>query len=477
MKERISVLTYKYRISILFFMFMFLILSLAPLSGDVIDNYLIKDYKIIDVLKGSFSSFLISFFSHNKLIFNLVFSFLFALFINNSNSIIKEIRNKNFYLFMVIVVLAVGYLTFSYNYMSIEGVVLYTIPSLLIFLYFINFSKNEKDYRKLILFLFLSIVIINLNIVLGISFFIANIIYLLINKKMDNKTKLIFIVVQLINIISIIGIKNINFNFVITDYINIKDNISSTIKNLFSNNILLFVLGAIPINFYLKTQLKSNMYRRIKIFLFNVPLIFSLIYNFGNYFPVNIDLILTRYSGFFAVENYYYIGYFLVYFYFLIRSIKHFVKDRNILIFLNAFQLISIILFVLSIFTKDFQSPVFIFVIFNICLTTFILLTEIRVKIYPRLTILLASLIFIYYILSFLTIRIIENKRIDYINKQLDEKKEKIIIMANPIRLIVDSNPKEENFDLIKEYYNIPKEKIIYVEYVGIFKKIESKVK
>lgn len=476
MKEKIEIINVKYRITVISFLFFMLIFSISPLSGDVIDEFLLNS-NLFDFFKSNDSSMLVSFFANNKFIFNLILSGLIAVFIHNVNSLITNIRNKYFYLFILIEILLVSYFTFAYNYMSVRGALLFTVPSILMFLYFINLNKILKKFDRIVLFIILSIIIINLNVVLGIYFLIGNLLYFYFNKEFDRKTKLILLGVQLINILSVIGLNNIDSSFIVNDAIAIRQNISLSIKNLFSNNILLFIIGVIPINYYLKDNLKANMYRRIKLFVFNIPLIFSIFYNFANYIPVNFELILVRYSGVFAVENYYYLGYFLVYIYFLILTINHFVSSNKIRSILNTTQLISLLILIQSIITNDFDYGLNIFIILNLCLTSFILFTEIKIKIYPRLTILATVLLFLYYIVMFSTIRILENKRVNYIDKQIIENKEKIVITGNPFRLLLNMNPSKENYEIVKKYYKIPDEKKIEVKFVGILEKIEKKVK
>lgn len=462
MKERLKELNYKYRLSIVFFMFLFLILSLSPLSGDVILEFDLGRNTIRNI---NLDNFLVNFFANNKFLFNFLFAGLLSSFIYTINTLVDNIRNKHFYLFIVIELLLVGVLTFSYNYTSIKGAIFYTIPALLIFLYFIYFNK------KILLNLILSLVIINLNFTLGLYFFIANIIFFILSK--ENK-KWWLLLVQALNLFLI---QNMNLNMFVGDLSLLQSNISLSIKNLFSNNILIFILGAVPINYYLKDNLKKNMYRRVKLFIFNIPLIFALSYNFGNYFPVNLDLILTRYSGVFAVENYYYLFYFILYIYFYIMSINHFIKNDRLKNYLNIFQLISILIFIQSVLEINFDRSLFIFIIFSVIISNLLMFSYIKVKIYPRLMILITASLFIYYISIFTTIRILENKRVEFIKEQIAKNNEKIVIMASPFRLILKSNPVPSNFDKIKEYYKIPQEKNVEVEYLGIFKKIEKKVK
>lgn len=479
MKEKLSILNYKYKVSIIAFMFFLVLFSITPLSGDVIEISLTHSGNFLEMFKdGSrdIDLYLVSFFANNRLFFNILFSGLLAIFIYNANSLISEVRNKHFYLFVIILMLLVSYFTFSYNYMSIKGAVTYTIPSLLMLLYFIRFKVVLNNKNNFIFFLLSLIIIINLNVLLGIIFLIGNIIYFILNKNLNKK---FLIVILLVGIVNVLYKKGFNFdsNIFINNYSSFKENISLSIKSIFSNNILLFILGMVPINYYLKEKLPSNMYRRVIVFMINIPLFFSLSYNFGNYIPVNFELILTKYSGVFALENYYFIGYFLLYIYLLVLTTIYFVKNNYLKNILISLETIFIILFILSTLMKNIDQGIYIFILLSMVLIILILFTEIKIKIYPRMVILFAFLFVSYYLSIFTLVRVLENKRVEFIKKEISEFKHTIVIPANPIRILYRTNPDNWDKDLVKKYYNIPEDKDIDVFYIGIFKKIEERVK
>ena len=72
----------------------------------------------------------------------------------------------------------------------------------------------------------------------------------------------------------------------------------------------------------------------------------------------------------------------------------------------------------------------------------------------------------------------IDVTRKEYIEEQLKYDEQIIEVKANPIYLIWRYNPvtifQQKDF---KKYYNIPQDKELDVKYLGIFEKIERKIK
>lgn len=485
MKEQIDRLNYKHRITLFTFLFFLILCALCPLSGDDLRSSvigrggLLECIKNIDILDGRIvSSFFVNFFSYNKLLFDISFAFLISYFVKICNDLMGNVKSKYFYLYPLIGVLLVSTFTFSYSYMSINSCVCYTFPTLLFFIYFYNLIKEQELGKgSIVIQALISIFITLSNIHIAIIFLIANILYFLIFKikKIDIKY-IILIILQVVLIsISLFNIKN---NFFYTSYEEIINNTSYFIESIFSENIVLMIIGAIPINFYLSEKLKGHIYSRVVITIFDIILIFSLCYNFFNYSPVHLNLILSKYNGVFAVENWYYIFYFLIYIILFILSVNYYVQERKLKKIFNVLLISSIVMGLFIFISPIFDKGNIILIIFIITFITCILAREIDVKMYSRFVLISFYILVVYYISMFGIIKYIDFSRNNYIKEQLDNNSSNIVVRANPIYLVWRYNP-TDYFQLkdFKEYYGIDEDKNIEVKHFGVFEEIEKKVK
>lgn len=483
MKEKLETINFKYKVSLFTFLFFLFIGALSPISGADWKSYIIgkegfiECFKNINISDGRIvSGFLINFFSYNKILFDICFALLMSGFVKICNNIMGTSKNKYYFLYPLIGVLLVSTFMFSYNYTSITSTVAYTFPAIMFFFYFYNFLKDEMtkiDYVKQILL----IVFISLSSIhLAITFFITNLVFLAFNSKYNKKIKnLILLIINFILVIvSLTTIKNSLFYTEIND---ITGNISYMIENVFSKNIVLIIIGAIPINYYLSEKLKENTYGRVVITVFNLILFFSLSYNFFNYSPVNLNLILSKYSGIFATENWYYIFYYIIYMVLFVISMNHFIKSKRTKLMLNMFSVASLILIILTIISPLFDLGNIVFICFTIIIIACLLAKEINTRVYVKIVKLALTLLVFYYISMFGVIKYIDVTRTNYIKEQIDAKDTRIEVKANPIYLVWRYNPDYFQSNDFKKYYEIPNNYTIEVKYFGIFEKIEKKVK
>lgn len=489
MKERIKVIDFKYKITILTFLFFLIITSLAPISGGDWNSYLIGKGGFISSIKNMnlndgriISGFLINFLSYHKPLFNLIFSYLMSLFVHCVNNAMGYVKNKYFYLFPFIGLLLVSTFTFSYNYVSITSAVAYTFPSLLTFLYFsyiwrkTTFSFTIKEY---ILLTLMAIYISLSSIHISTIFLLGNILFYLKmvkSKKSFPKAYSFIIIFQILSfILSLLSIDKSLFYGTLDEGVT---NITRYIDTIFSRNIILIIIGAIPINYYLNDKLETCIYKRVIITLFDLILIFSLAYNFYNYSPVNLNLIINKYFGVFAVENWYYIFYFITYLILFFLSLNYIIKNRKTKQYLNLFFMMSFIVSIFSIISPIWDEGNNIFILLFIIFSNSIILKELDIKIYKKLVIVSTIILLIYYISMMMITKYIDVTRKEYIEEQLKYDEQIIEVKANPIYLVWRYNPvtifQQKDF---KKYYNIPQDKELDVKYLGIFEKIERKIK
>lgn len=485
MKEKINNINFKYKVTTFTFILFLIIEALSPISGADWKSYVIGKEGIIssinniNILDGRIiSGFLVNFFSYNKILFDFCFALMISQFVKMCNDIMGTVKTRYLYLYPLIGLLIVSVFTFSYNYLSVTTTVTYTFPAIVFFSYFYTIIKEEEWTNSTFIRLFLFTLFICLSSIhFAIMFFITNFVFFIINDKRDNRIKY-FILLSVSFISIIISLMLLKTSLVYTDIDTIKNNIPTLIENVFSNNIILLILGAIPINMFLYEKLKENTYVRVVISLFDLILLFSLSYNFFNYSPVNLNLVISKYGGIFATENWYYIFYFLTYLVLYIVSINYFVKNRRVKRIFNMFMLSSIILMIFSLISPIFDVGAMILFVLSMIFITCILAKEANTKVFVKLVKASIVVLTIYYLGLFAVVKYIDVTRTDYIKEQLDNDASIIEVKANPTYMIWRYNP-VDYFQLkdFKEYYNIPSDSSIEVKYFGIFEKVERKIK
>ena len=484
MKEDIEKITFKYKLTIKVFFFFLILTFLCPLSGDDWKSYLIgmdglgACFNNIDFSKGILGGFLINFFSYNKLLFDIFFALTIANFVKMTNDLVGKAKTKNMFLYPFVFILSVSAFTFSYNYMSVTGTVAYTIPIIFIFLFFYILLKDEEihagDFIQLLL---LGAYICLSSIHIALAFFITSLIYFIFSNRRKSNYKyfiisaveLIFLVISLTQIKSNIFYTNANF---------LLDNISNYIRGVFSENILLILVGAVPINMYLFEKLKSDNYKRVVITLFDLILIFSLSYNFFNYSPVNLNLILSKYNGIFATENWYYIFFFITYIALFICSTNHYISNRKLKLTFNSLLILSILLSIISVISPSFDKGNYLFIIFTIIMITCVLFKYMNAKVYVKIVRAATFVLVIYYGAMLGITKYVDMTRTDYIKEQIESKESVIEVKANPLYLVWRYNPvdyfQKKDF---KKFHKIDDNKEIEVKYFGLFEKIEKRIK
>ena len=483
MKEKLDKINFKYKITLFTFILFLIIEALSPISGDdwryfvIGKGGLVSSFENINILDGRIiSGFLVNFFSYNKLLFDISFAFLISQFVKMCNDLMGSVKTKYLYLYPLIGVLLVSVFTFSYNYVSLNSTITYTFPSVIFIMYFYELLRRGKLTNKtLIKLLFYSIFICLSSIHIGITFLIANIIYFIIK---GNKDKIKYIILLIIDLICIIFSLSLLENSLFYTNIESINNIPYLIENIFSNNILLIILGAIPINLYLYEKLKNNTYVRVIITLFDLILVFSLSYNFFNYSPVNLNLVLRRYHGIFAIENWYYIFYFIIYVVLFVLSLNYFIKNKRVKEMFNILMISSIILGIMLLVSPIFDKGNIILFILSLIMITCVLAVDMNTKVLVKVVKIVSVLLVVYYLSIFSVIKYIDVTRTSYIKEQLDEKSTNIEVKANPTYLIWRYNP-VDYFQIkdFKEYYEIPDNNTIEVKYFGIFERVEKRIK
>ena len=484
MKEKIKNLDFKKKVTIFTFLLFLIIGILSPISGDDWKNYVIGRKGLLEVFNNInikdgrvFSGIIIPFLTYHKLLFNILFALLISKFIDICNEFQGKGKSKFAYLHPLIAILAVSTFIFSYNYMSVESTIAYTFPILLFIDFFYILTKNDElTAKNIIQLFFISIFVTLSSIHIAIAFFVANLLYFIIASK-DKKNIYSFLLIVTELILLLISMSMIEYNLVITNVNEVLGNIPYMIESVFSKNILTIIIGSIPINLYLYEKLKDKTYGRVAITLFDIILVFSLSYNFFNYVPFNINLILKKYSGIFATENWYYIFYFITYLVLFFISVNYYLKNKKEKIMVNTFIISSILLMIFSMSSNLFNEGNIAFIVFTTIFISVKIVKE-KLAVHVKSVIALTFILVVYYLSMFSVIKYIDITRTNYIKEQNDAEVSYVEVKANPIYLVWRYNPIDyfQHRDF-KEYYKIKKESSIEVKYFGVFEKIERRVK
>lgn len=486
MKERFEILNYKYRIVILTFLFFLIITTLCPLSGEDLGYYLVGKENIFDninILDGRIiTGLLVPFFCSNKILFNIVFSLLISLFVYECNNVLGVVKCKYYYLLPFFNILLVSVFTFSYSYMSVSSTVTYTFPTLIIFIYFLELVKREDYLFKFKDYALISLVVLYVSfssVFIALTFALTNFLFYLLCLKRKKNISNVYILILILQTLAVI----ISFAFIdkVFFYENINKMLSflpSYIDNVFSKNIVFVFLSIIPINYYLNEKLGDFVYKRVIITFFDAIVVFSITYNFYYYVPVNMNLVISKYFGVFATENWYYIFYYLIYYVLYFCTIRYFVKAKKVKDILTILYLSTIFLNIFNLLSPMWDVGNTVYNVFFMILSLSVLFKDIEIKIYPKFTILMLTLLIFYYASMFGITKYIDKTREEYIDEQVEAKSKIIEVKANPLYLVWRYNPvnffQEKDFKL---YYDIPEDSQIEVKYFGIFEKIKNKVK
>ena len=489
MKERLKVLDYKYNILTIFFFFVLIISLLAPLSGNDWVNFVNGKEGIIDNIKnityyngGLLSDVLSGLFTNSKGIFALFFAIIFTLTLYNVYPLLGKVDNKNNYLLIPLFLLLVGVETFSYNYVSVTGCVCYTIPTLAIinyFLYLYRIGNNKLTIGNYIILLLLILFVSLTTVHLSIAFLIGNFIFYAYKMIDNKKTFEKYLILVFIHIFIAIGtLFLIDKSMLYPSFGLFFDNISGFIDVTFSKNILLIIIGLIPIEFYLNEKLNGLSYKRVIIVLFALIPFISLTYNFFNYSPVNLNLVINRYSGIFATENWYFILYYIIYMLLFMLTIIHFIKRVKTRNYLLLFILIGLCASIFKFISPDYNNGSNILFVFSFIISTSVLYKEMDIKVNNKMCFAFTILFTIYYLVIFGMCRYIDDTRLSYIKEQKEAGLTTIEVKSNPFYLVYRYNPTEvfQKRDF-KQFINVPQDTKLEVKYFGVFKEIESRVK
>lgn len=449
---------------ILYFFFFLIIMCLSPISGDDWGNYLVGEQGIRHMVgnavgmyfswEGRFiSRLLINILTYNKWLWNIVNSFVIVSIIYLINNICN-FKNKKLTLVVPLLFLFMNPFTFSQVIVWIAGNITYLFVILLLLYYIFRiYKQNDFSLKTTILLLCLNIIIPMFVEHMAIILILINIIFLIINyikEKKINKKLIIFLIASIISFLSMFlspgntlrnGMENNYFNS-----LNLIEKITYNIPN--------FIYYTYIINYFLITLMTIGNYLIAKNKIKN-KLVKTLIYISG---LISIALVLlVTFNNKISSSNIFIIIYFILYsignFYLIIKSSKKIISDLAVFFFLigicsNGVMLLSPTWgYRTSLATYLFMSISYLIVIdryihINKSLEYLIIICNV-----------IGMLVYITFYIS-VHLQYIDNYKL--INKGVKENSKKIEIVIYPSFAPCNINPTNDyHMKKFKEYYKI----------------------
>ena len=479
MKERLKLLDYKYSVLTGIFIVIFAVSFVAPLAGNDW-AYAVKSSSLTYNEGGLLSDYLANLFINSKGIFALVFAFIMTYFYYAVSPLFGKVENKYHFLLIPFFLLVLSIETIGFNILSVTGVICYTLPSIAIILYYLYLYKlgNEKyKIKDYIFLLILSSFIILTTVHLAIAFLISNIIYYAYRVVTYRGFPKLYILLLLIQIVAIFtSLIYMDKSLVYSSFDLVFGSVPKFINQNFSKNIVLFIIGLIPINYYMNSKLGKFSYKRVIIVLFDLIPILSLIYNFFNYSPFNLNLIINKYNGIFATENWYFIFYYIVYMLLYVLSIIKIIQRPKSRMYILTMLLTGLLTSIFILVSPSFVYGSNILFILTFIISLSVAIKEMNINLKKSFAIVTVLLVIYYGILVGMS-RYIDYTREKYVDEQLANGYTVVEVRSDPIMLIYRHNPITP-FQMrdYKKYKNISEDIKIEVKFSGIFKTIGSKV-
>ena len=471
---------------------LFLLISmLAPISGDDFGNYISTNGNILDAIKLAMSYYntlegrfigriIIMFTTYHKIIWNIITPIIFILLAHSSSKLLKKESS--------IIILLLGLLLlntdmFSQSYTWLAGSITYLYPTSLTIFYFTTIYNKHNNYKTYdyIAIITLSIIIPMFVENIAAIFVLGNIILLIYTSIKEKKLNILYLITTIISsIFLLIMIKspgsslrslteNIEFNNL--------DLISKIIFNLknfnnyvFFKNTIMIIITIIPIIYYL---IKNN-HKIISILISIIPTL-SIINNIYYMLPMKFSFLQNL--NIINTNNNLYTIYWIIYLILFVLSINYIIKSQKEKLFIYFMLLLGLSSSMIMLILPTWGDRITLYCVLTLAIIGVILIDKItkdniNITKYIKPIYIAAT---IYLLVCFISLNKINNYRENYIKEQLNNNKNEVEIIRNPIMYIWNNNPQSEYFiRTYKNYMNIPKEKEIklinlsYKEYLNI---------
>lgn len=479
------------KIATLTFVLTFIICLLVPISGDDYGNYIATSGALTEAiaiaksyyysLEGRFiGRILIMFVTYHKMLWNILTSGLLTLLIYTGSKFLKQ---KASYFILFIGILLLNNDMFAQSYTWLAGSITYLYPTVLIIFYFSYIYFHHTKFKKIdyILLIILNVIIPMFVENLACSFVLGNFILLIYFLVKDKKINYIYIINFILSLIFLIIMlkspgsaersltENLTFN-----NLKILEKIIYNIPNfnlyVFFKNSTMIILTLIPINYYLLKK-----YKKINAIIFIIIPILSIINNIYYMLPMKFSFLEN--FKILNTSNHIYLIYWLIYILMLIMTINYIIKNIKLKHFIYFILTISLSSAIAMLILPTWGDRITLFPVLTLTIIGVILIDNI-IK-YHNKEIKLIKIITVLSCLYFISISVaiyqINTYRENYINQQINDNNNKIIVIRNPFMYLWNNNPDGKYFiETYKSYMNIPKSSEIkiyqlpYKEYIKI---------
>ncbi|MDO5003045.1 MAG: DUF6056 family protein [bacterium] len=452
---------------ILYFLFFLAIMCLSPISGDDWGNYLVGKQGIRHMIgnaigmyfswEGRFvSRLLINLLTYNKWLWNIVNSFVIVSIIYLINNICN-FKNKKLTLVVPLIFLFTNLFTFSQVIVWIAGNITYLFVILLL-LYYISevYKQSEFSSKKTILLLSLNIIIPMFVEHMAIILILINIIFIIINYLKDkkiNKKLIIFLIISIISFLCMFlspgnslrsSMENSDFNS-----LNFSQKILYNIPNLiyytYIINYFLAILMIIGNYLITKNEIKNKPVR-ILLYIFELISI--------------IPILVITFNNKFSSSNIFTIIYFILYsissFYLIIKSSKNITTDLAIFFFFIGICSNGVMLLSPTWgYRTSFSTYLFMGISYLIIIDRYV-----RINKFLNYLIIICNIIgMLGYITFYISVHLQYMDNYEIINKGIETKSKNIVIVSYPAFAPCNINPTNEyHMKKFKEYYKIDKD-------------------
>ena len=316
---------------IVVFGFLGIILFLSPISGDDWGNYLVGKEGLYHSIgnaigmyfdwEGRFlSRILINILTYNKVLWNLLNSFVIAAIIYFVIKLLNPHNKKLSFFLSLFIILFMNIYTFSQIIVWIAGNITYLFPTLLLLYYFYRILRKKNDKLCMILILGLLNLLIPMFVehvagVLVIFNVIINITYFVKYKKI-NKPYLTYLIISILSMAVMYfspgnmkrsSVENLVFND-LSLFGKIIYNIPNFIYYTFIINPYMMLL-MIWANCYLIKNVVSNKYIKIGnyLYLIIIPIVIAIFYLLSNFIDHSIFLVFNQNNIFVIIYYFSYI--------------------------------------------------------------------------------------------------------------------------------------------------------------------------
>lgn len=459
-------------IFIFYFFFFTFLFSLSPISGDDWGNYLVGTSGLRHMIGNAIgmyfawegrliSRILINILTYHKWLWNIVNSIIITSTVYLINNIYNFKNKKTFILLTFIMIIFMNLYTFSQTITWVAGNITYLFVIPLIIIYILYLQKEKKLTNiKITVLIILNIIIPMFVEHMAILLIFINLLFIIIdfikNKKI-NKKLLIFLFISTTSFLLMFfspgnqyrnSIENIMFNQ-LNPIQKIIYNLPNFTFYTYTSNIFLLILIFIGSSYLIKDLIKNKY---LKLFLYayeSISIVIGIIY-------LLIELKILNYS---IQQNY------LLIIYYLILTIINFYlifKNKN-----NKFKNLALFFYIIGIFSNTvmLMSPTWGF---RTSLATYIFLSisyliiidnyieENKVILYSLYSCNIIGIIF--YSIFYINIHKTYIDNLKTINNGIKNKSKTIEIIAYPDYAPCNINP-NDTYHLKKfhEYYGIDK--------------------